>query len=97
MTNRKKSKTSINVGVDVGKQFLDVCIYEKALHWQEENNARGIQCLLKRLAHYHVERLVMEVIVTNGVRESRQIAGQSIQPSSEPGGALPFPRAEVRA
>jgi len=60
MTNRKKSKTIINVGEDVGKQFLDVCIYEKSLHWQEENNAQGIKCLLRRLAHYQVERLVME-------------------------------------
>ena len=60
MTNRKKSKTIINVGVDVGKQFLDVCIYEKAMHWQEENTVQGIKRLLKRLAHYEVERLVME-------------------------------------
>jgi transposase len=60
MTNHKKSKTIINVGVDVGKQFLDVCIYEKALHWQEENTAEGIKRLLKRLAYYQVERLVME-------------------------------------
>lgn len=59
MTNQK-SKTIINVGVDVGKQFLDVCIYEKALHWQEENTGEGIKRLLKRLAHYQVERLVME-------------------------------------
>ena len=58
MTNHKKSKTIINVGVDVGKQFLDVCIYEKGLHWQEENTAQGIKSLLKRLAHYQVERLV---------------------------------------
>lgn len=60
MTNQKKSKTIINVGVDVGKQFLDVCIYEKALHWQEENTAEGIKRLLKRLSHYSVERIVME-------------------------------------
>ena len=60
MTNRKKSKAIINVGVDVGKQFLDVCIYEKAMHWQEENSVQGIKRLLKRLAHYEVERLVME-------------------------------------
>lgn len=60
MTNLKKSKTIINVGVDVGKHFLDVCIYEKALYWQEENNAQGIKCLLRRLARYQVERLVME-------------------------------------
>ena len=59
MTNRKKSKTIINVGVDVGKQFLDVYIYEKSLHWQEENTPQGIKCLLKRLAHYQVERLMM--------------------------------------
>jgi len=60
MTNRKMSKTIINVGVDVGKQFLDVWIYEKSLHFQEENNTLGIKRILKRLAHYQVERLVME-------------------------------------
>lgn len=60
MTNHKKSKSIVNIGVDVGKQHLDVCIHEKALHWQEENNAQGIKRLLKRLAYYKVERLVME-------------------------------------
>ncbi|MFV2057933.1 MAG: transposase [Thiohalomonadales bacterium] len=60
MTNIKKSKSIINVGVDVGKQYLYVCIHEKALHWQEENNAQGIRRLLKRLSYYQVERLVME-------------------------------------
>jgi len=60
MTNRKMSKTIINVGVDVGKQFLDVCIHEKSLHWQEENSPTGIQRILKRLAYYKVERIVME-------------------------------------
>ena len=60
MTNPIKSKTVINVGVDVGKQFLDICIHEKGLHWQVENNEQGIKRLLKRLAHYQVERLVME-------------------------------------
>jgi transposase len=60
MTNQKKSKTVVNVGVDIGKQFLDICIHEKSLHWQEENTLAGIQRLLKRLAHYHVERMVME-------------------------------------
>lgn len=60
MTNLKQSKTIINVGVDVGKQFLDVWIYEKSLHFQEENSSTGIKRILKRLAHYQVERLVME-------------------------------------
>lgn len=60
MTNHNKSKSIINVGVDVGKQFLDIHIYEKDLYWQEENTAQGIKSLLKRLARYEVERLVME-------------------------------------
>jgi len=29
MTNLKQSKSNVNVGVDVGKFELDVCIYEK--------------------------------------------------------------------
>jgi len=60
MTNLKKSKSVVNVGVDVGKSALDVYIYEKQLHWQEENTAEGIKRILKRLAHYQVERLAME-------------------------------------
>lgn len=60
MTNLKKSKSVVNVGVDVGKSSLDVYIYEKQLHWQEENTSEGIKRILKRLAHYHVERLAME-------------------------------------
>ena len=60
MANLKKSKTVVNVGVDVGKQFLDVCIHEKALHWQEDNTIEGIKRILKRLSYYKVERLVME-------------------------------------
>ena len=60
MTNHTKSKSIINVGVDIGKQFLDVYIHEKKIHWQEENSSQGIKRILKRLAHYQVERLVME-------------------------------------
>lgn len=60
MTNLKMSKTVVNVGVDVGKQSLDVCIHEKQLHWQEQNNAEGIKRILKRLAYYQVERLAVE-------------------------------------
>ncbi len=60
MTNLKKSKSVVNVGVDVGKASLDVFIYEKQLHWQEDNSVEGIKRILKRLAHYQVERLAME-------------------------------------
>lgn len=60
MTNLKKSKLIINVGVDVGKWFLDIYIHEKKLYWQVENTPAGIKKLLGRLAHYQVHRLVME-------------------------------------
>ena len=54
MTNLKKRKTIVNVGVDVGKSSLDVCIYETGVYWQEDNTADGIKRILKRLAHYQV-------------------------------------------
>jgi transposase len=60
MTNKKQSKSVVNVGVDVGKASLDIYIYEKALHWQEDNTPDGIKRILKRLSYYRVKRLVME-------------------------------------
>ncbi|MFL0811643.1 MAG: IS110 family transposase [Agarilytica sp.] len=60
MANLKKSKTSINVGVDVGKFFLDFYLHEKKVHFQVDNDPDGIRQTLKRLAHYHVVRIVME-------------------------------------
>jgi transposase len=48
------------VGVDVGKFALDIYIYEKGIHWQDENTVEGIKRILKRLSYYKVERLVME-------------------------------------
>ena len=43
MTNLAKSKTNVNVGVDVGKWFLDVHIHEKDTRWQDENSTEGIK------------------------------------------------------
>jgi transposase len=60
MTNLIQSKAGVNVGIDVGKRSLDVCIHEKQLHWQEDNSVTGIKRILKRLAHYRVIRLVVE-------------------------------------
>lgn len=60
MTNLKKSKSCVNVGVDVGKWFLDVCLYEKDMYWQVENTPEGVRKLLGRLGRYQVDRLVME-------------------------------------
>jgi transposase len=60
MANLTKSKSVVNVGVDVGKQYLDICIHEKDKYWREDNTVSGIKRILKRLSHYQVERLVME-------------------------------------
>lgn len=60
MTNMKKSRSAVNVGVDVGKSNLDVFIYEKNIHFQQRNDVSGIKHIMKRLADYRVERLVME-------------------------------------
>ncbi|VAW53262.1 hypothetical protein MNBD_GAMMA05-1161 [hydrothermal vent metagenome] len=37
MANLTKSKSVVNVGVDVGKQHLDIYLHEKQLHWQVAN------------------------------------------------------------
>ena len=60
MTNTNTRRSVVNVGVDVGKDCLDIVIHEKHLHWQEANSAEGIRHILKRLSYYRVERLVME-------------------------------------
>ena len=52
MTNLKKSKTRINVGVDVGKDFLDIYIHEKDLHWQEENTESGVNRMEDKLSKH---------------------------------------------
>jgi len=52
MANLKKRKSVVNVGVDIGKLELDVCIHEKQIHWQDENTEAGIKRILKRLSHY---------------------------------------------
>jgi len=51
MTNPKKSKSIVNVGVDVGKWSLDVCLHEKGLYFQAENTPEGVRSLLGRLSH----------------------------------------------
>jgi len=60
MANSNMRKSAVNVGVDVGKSFLDIHIHEKSLYWQAPNTQEGVRSVLKRLAHYKVERLVME-------------------------------------
>ena len=53
-------KTQRNIGIDVGKRFLDVHVYELSKHFQYENTAKGIQQLLSRLNRYKLIRIVVE-------------------------------------
>lgn len=55
--NRSKER---HVGIDVGKSFLDICIYELDLYWQEENNPEGIKALIKILRRYKLTRVLVE-------------------------------------
>lgn len=50
----------INIGVDIGKDTLDICVYELDLHWQESNTEIGIRRLLKRLCRFDITRLLVE-------------------------------------
>ena len=50
----------VNVGVDVGKQNLDVFIHERAVHFTVSNDAAGIRQLLGRLSRYRLARVVVE-------------------------------------
>lgn len=49
-----------NVGIDVGKAHLDVCIYELDRYWQVENNREGIKALLATLNRYKLTRVLAE-------------------------------------
>jgi transposase len=49
-----------NVGIDVGKDSFDICLYEQDIDWQESNTEIGIRRLMKRLSRYHVTRLLVE-------------------------------------
>jgi len=49
-----------NIGIDVGKHFLDVYIFELEAHWQVENNLAGIKQLLIKLYRYQLTRILVE-------------------------------------
>ena len=53
-------ETSVNVGIDVGKDQLDVVIHEPQLHFTVTNDASGIRRLLSRITRYHPARIVVE-------------------------------------
>jgi transposase len=52
--------TERNVGIDVGKDVLDIAILELDTHWQIANNDADIQELMKQLRRYKLTRVVVE-------------------------------------
>lgn len=59
-TKANRRNKERNVGIDVGKSFLDIYIYELGLYWQEENNSEGIKVLIKILRRYKLTRILVE-------------------------------------
>jgi len=60
-TNQKHiNSNDRNVGIDVGKATLDVCVYETDLHWQDSNTDEGVHRLVKRLKRYQLTRVLVE-------------------------------------
>ena len=49
-----------HIGIDVGKFFLDIFIFELDMHWQEENTAAGIKRLVTVLKRYKLTRVLVE-------------------------------------
>lgn len=49
-----------NVGIDVGKSQLDICIHETDIQWSASNNTGDIKTLVSRLARYKLARIVVE-------------------------------------
>ena len=56
----ENKEASTNVGIDVGKDQLDVVIHELQLHFIVTNDAPGIRRLLNRIARYNPTRVVVE-------------------------------------
>lgn len=56
----ENKEASTHVGIDVGKDQLDVVIHEPQLHFTVANDAPGIRRLLNRIARYHPARIVVE-------------------------------------
>ena len=49
-----------NVGIDVGKDTLDVYVYELELHWQVANTDEEVCRLLNRLNRFQLTRVLVE-------------------------------------
>ena len=49
-----------NVGIDVGKDTLDIYVFECEKHWQVSNTSVGVNTLIKQLNRYQLSRVLVE-------------------------------------
>lgn len=54
------NRSERNVGIDIGKSTLDMCIYEVNLYAQYSNTPEGVKQLLKQLSRYKLTRILVE-------------------------------------
>jgi len=52
--------SEIHIGIDIGKDALDICVYESGQYWQESNSEIGIRRLMNRLGRFSITRLLVE-------------------------------------
>lgn len=55
-----KKTIPVNVGIDVGKNQLDVCLLERNVKLHVANEENAIRALLSRLSRYRLARIVIE-------------------------------------
>ena len=59
-TTKAHIKQQRNIGIDVGKTYLDINILELDRYWQIHNTIDDIKELVKTLKRFHVTRIVVE-------------------------------------
>lgn len=59
-TNAHIRNSERHVGIDVGKSFLDIHIFELDLHWQADNTCAGIKRLVSALKRDKLTRVLVE-------------------------------------
>ncbi len=59
-TTKANIKLQRNIGIDVGKTYLDIYILEIDRHWQIHNTADDIRELRKSLKRFNLTRIVVE-------------------------------------
>jgi len=59
-TTANSRTKSLNIGIDVGKQFLDVALLEHGEHLSVTNTTPGIRELINTLKRYKLQRIVVE-------------------------------------